>query len=61
MLSLEGDGAQVVSQILKSSQFLAAKTLHAGKKHLSMHTSLIDAFIVCRFVPMLRYPVIGHH
>lgn len=30
MLSLEGDGAQTVTHILKGSQFLAAKTLHAG-------------------------------
>ena len=31
MLSLDGDGAQTVSQILKGSQFLAAKALHGGK------------------------------
>lgn len=31
MLSLDGDGAQAVTQILKGSQFLAAKALHAGK------------------------------
>ena len=45
MLSLDGDGAQAVTQILKGSQFLAAKALHSGKtlSHVCHHYRVLHA------------------
>lgn len=59
MLSLDGDGAQAVTQILKGSQFLAAKALHTGKT-LS-HVYVIIISVGYRFILLLRHPVIGHY